>query len=625
MKPFLVLDGRCPPTMLAGREVWRWSGDGPGRELAEVVAERLLSLREALNHWTVDTARAQIDGKSVEEWFMAGENLSMWWCATLTEKHPKITHGLFEVFKARALEMLLDEQGIREVEVVTDDATLVAVLGRLCRSTGRKFTHIPPLETLGRAGLFSRETVKAVYGVLPGILQAALRLPLWLWRQKRHLPFTEQPRPQSSKQGSLVTYFPNIDLAKVKDGRYNSRYWESLHEVLCEKGPALVNWLFLFFPSNQCDLKQAIAMRDDFRTNGMDGLSFHFLEEFIDKSAMHRAAGRFWRLRTAAHRIEGRVRERFVFRGSKLNFWPLLRGNWKESFRGWRCLERCLTFEAMRGYARWAGKQNFTVYVQENCPWERMLCQSMHDAGNSRVYGMQHSTVRPTDLRYFDDPRLFGDLSLAPSMPDLYLNNGTGAQKGLVDAGMPASRTVLVEALRYQYLDASVPNFSEAAEISSAARPRLLICTSFFADETEAHLCSLAAAHRAGVLAGYDLCLKAHPYLPVDRRLAELFPEGDGPTLLNAAIGDLLTPGTTVWTSNSTTVALEAVYRRLSVLVQAPSNDLNLSPVQDLAVPFVRTPEEVAAALGSAMFPAIPPQYLCLDVKLSRWRKLLGI
>lgn len=625
-KPFLILDSDFSAGDLDGFTVWRWNGNGPGRELAEEVAKRLLPLRTELNAWTVDTAKTRMDGKSVEAWFKAGETLSMWWCATLTEKHPKITHGLFEVFKARALEMVLDEAGAREVRLVSADKTLIHVIRQLCWATGRTFVHVAPVveKATERTNLLSRDGLKRLYGMLPAAVQAAVRLPVWLWQQKRLLAHTQLPRPTAEHQGTMVSYFPNIDLHKAKSGTFRSRYWESLHDALAENGPAPVNWLFLFFPSNQCSLKEAVAMCDAFAANGQDGLSFHFLEEFIGVGAVARAVRRFFRIRRAASRMESRLRHRFVFRDSRCNFWPLLQDNWKDSFLGWRCLERCLTFEAMRGYAAWAGKQNFTAYVQENCPWERMLCQAMHEAGNTHVYGMQHSTVRPADLRYFDDPRLFEDQEIVASMPDLFLHNGTGAQRGLVEAGMPAERSVMVEALRYQYLAA--PKIQQdTAATSRADRPRLLICTSFFADETEAHLRSLADAHTAGVLAGYDLCLKAHPYLPVEKRLAELFPNGGAPELLNRPIGELLTPGTIVWASNSTTVALEAAYSGLPVLVQAPSNDLNLSPVQDLAVPFVRTPEDVAEALKSAVPPAIPDNYLCLDAPLPRWRKLLGL
>lgn len=639
MKSFLVLDGECPVDLnkrLQTSEVWRFGNEGPGRDLSAEVADRLLRLRAELNAWTVDTGRAQIHGRSVEDWLCAGERPSMWWCSTLTEKHPKVTHGLFEVFMARVLEELLTESGAGELTLVSENNELAKTLRQYCAVTGKRFSHRLPAGMPTPPPLLSREGLRHIYRGLPPLVKALGRFPLWLWLQKRHLPYTQVPA--TGARATMVTYFPNIDMTLAREGRYRSRYWESLHDVLTENGPASVDWLFLFFPSAQCNLKEAVALRDKFIQNGMDGKSFHFLEEFLDRQAICRAVKRYRLVRGAARYIESAVTERFVFQGSRLNFWPLLKENWMDSLRGWRCLERCLMHEAFKGYVRWAGKQDFTVYVQENCPWERMLCQVVHNAQHVKdknaphvkeknaphgmIYGMQHSTVRPADLRYFDDPRLFADPSFAPALPDLFLNNGTGAQKALLEAGMPAARSVLVEALRYQYLAVKPVKTAETA--APAAQKRLLICTSFFADETEVHLRLLAASHAAGALDGFELCLKPHPYLPVDKRLAELFPNGGAPAILSGAIADQLMPGTVVWASNSTTVALEAAYQGLPVLVTAPVGDFDLSPVQDLGVPFVRTADDVRTALHSATPPTIPPDYLCLDATLPRWRKLIG-
>lgn len=602
----------------------QWNSAGEGLPLAQLVAERLLPLREQLNAWTVDMGKTPIHGRIVEEWLAGGEPLSMWWCSTLAEKHPKITLRVFDVLKARTLEMLAEEHAVSEIALASSDTALIETLELFCKKKGYAFRLIAQKIAPEQKALSLKDRVKdglkAAYYRLPARAKALVRFPAWLWQCKRRLPHTSTPRPQVSKQATLVSYFPNIDLARAQDGRFRSRYWESLHDLLNTNGRAAVNWVFLFFPSNQCDLKQALALRDAFADKGEDGLTFHFLEEFLDRAGIGMAWKRYRLLRHAAKTIEDQAKKGFVFKNSSLNFWPLLKENWYDSFEGWRCLERCLHHQAFKGYAAWCGKQECTVYVQENCPWERMLCQTMHDTDNTNIYGMQHSTVRPTDFRYFDDPRQFSMQSLKRAQPEQWLNNGTAARTALVHAGMPETRSRLVEALRYQYLAGSKLESSEVTENSK----KFLLCTSFFADETEAHLRTLADAYQKNVLKGWELCIKAHPYLPVETRLAELFPHGGAPAILNQPIGELLVPGVTVWASNSTTVALEAVYRGLPLLVEAPHNDLNLSPVQDIeGVPFVRTASDVQQALRSVRPAALPPAYLCLDAALPLWTALL--
>ena len=53
--------------------------------------ERLLPIRDDLAAWTYERLRPdqrQTAGRTPR----ADDNLSMWWCSTLVEKHPKVTH-----------------------------------------------------------------------------------------------------------------------------------------------------------------------------------------------------------------------------------------------------------------------------------------------------------------------------------------------------------------------------------------------------------------------------------------------------------------------------------------------------------------------------------------------------
>lgn len=428
------------------------------------------------------------------------------------------------------------------------------------------------------------------------------------------------------KPASIVTYFPNIDMAAAKNGRFRSRYWEKLHDALqpADGKPNRVNWVFIYFPAPQCSFPDAIKLRDRFRANGQDGASFHFLEEFLTNGDIAKSLVRFGKLLLSSRAVEPQVRELFRFPGSRMDLWPVLKDNWADSTRGWRALERCLMREAFRRYAEWAGPQEWTTFPQENCPWERMLCQSMHDGDAGPVYGAQHSTVRPTDFRYFDDPRMINDPACRRAMPELWLCNGTGAQDALLAGHMPEDRTALVEALRYLYL-APKPD-AEAAPKTPAKPTRLLIVTSFFADETDAHLATLAASAKAGTLDGWEVVVKPHPYLPVVERLKNLYGGAEPPSVVDGPIGNFLTPGTVVWASNSTTVALEAAFRKLPVLVQAAEDDVDLCPLQGLpGVVNVRTVSDVAAALAAPKAPGLPPDYLALDPELPRWKERLGL
>lgn len=700
MKTLFLLDGAGelapgsgidPAVVLAG-SLERLRADFPEAETAvwdqgatpegvlSIPAEldrRLFRVRADLLTWVYETGRAVIAGRPLEEHLRAGDALSMWWCSTLAEKHPKVTHNLFEALKLRVLEQVLEERGIERVILLAPrkretpppharPEALGQVLAAFCAATGRLFERRAPeagempeddagarMEPAGSGGgrpaplmPTIRERLKRLYYALPAPVQAAVRFPAWWWRVRRRLPRTRLPRPAVADPISIVTYFPNIDMAAAREGRFRSRYWESLHDALRPAAgqPHRVNWVFIHFPAPQCSFAEGVDLRDRFRARGEDGASFHFLEEFLTTGDLFRALWRYARLFVAGLRVQQAARRLFFLPGSRMDLWPYLEENWAESTRGWRALERCLMAVAFRRYVEWAGPQAWISFPQENCPWERMLAQAAHESGSGPVCGAQHSTVRPTDFRYFDDPRLIDDPSCRAAMPDLWLCNGTGARDALLAAGFPEARTRVVEALRYLYL--AVPGTGGAAagadapsaEQTRSAR-RLLVVTSFFADETEAHLRLLAAAARAGVLDGWDVVVKPHPYLPVGERLRQLFSADSGkscpalqaparqapmPRTAEGPIGDFLRPGAVVWASNSTTVALEAAYRGLPVLVQAAENDVNLCPIQNMpGVVSVRGVADVAAALAAPGAPELPPDYLALDPALPRWRSLI--
>ena len=207
--------------------------------------------------------------------------------------------------------------------------------------------------------------------------------------------------------------------------------------------------------------------------------------------------------------------------------------------------------------------------------------------------------------------------------------NGQSACSQWREAGVPAEWLGEVEALRYLYLAANdAQNVSDAKSLDSTPAPRrLLVVTSFFADETEAHLALLARSLHAGLLDGWEIRVKPHPYLPVQERLKALLGRrAQDVQVVDGPIADQLAPGVVVWASNSTTVALEAAIKGLPVVAMLPTDDFDLCPLQDVAsLPRTGSVDDVACALRTAAPLHLPPEYLDLNVDLPRWEKLLHL
>ena len=620
--PILVLDAdQVPENLEQGTRVFWWNGtDVPEGHVSVPVALELHlpRIRAELMAWVYDLGKIKTFGKEVHEWLKAGDSLSMWWCSLIFEKHPKVLPGLHAALKLRALELLCEETPCAGLHFAGANAALRASLDRFCREKGLRFSHTPVGARQEKGALPSWKS--RFYYALPAFFRATARFVHWLWTVKRRLPRADTFRPASGTS-TIATYFPNIDPKQAQAGRFRSRYWESLHDALAP-GPGekhRVNWLLIMFPSPQYNLRQCIELVREFRDQGRDGASFHYLEEFLGWRDILLACRRYARLFFTSLLTQGIARAHFRLRGSYMDFWPFLGAAYVESFRGWRALERCLQRLACLRYVEWCGAQKWTIFPMENCPWERMLTQAVHEAGAGPVYGTQHSTIRAADFRYFDDQRALRDAQCRSFQPDRICVNGRGAMDEMLAAGYAPEQVGMTEALRYMHL---------AAEGAPAAEgeKQLLLVTSFFADETDAHLAVLAQAARDGALDGIRVRIKPHPYLPVEERLARLFPQGGAPEILDRPIGELLVPGAVVWASNSTTAALEAALRGLPVMAQAAENDFDLCPLQGVpGLVRIRSGADLARALAVVSCPALPQEYLALDPTLPRWRKLLDL
>ena len=145
----------------------------------------LLAIRAEHMAWAYDLGRLRVGRKELQEKLKAGESPSMWWCSLLYERHPKMTPNLYTIYKLRALERLMDEEGFTALRLCGGDATLRHTLADFCAVSGRLFVecHEPGLRLKPAQSLLRR-----VYNACPAPLRAAARYAHWWWTVRRKLP-----------------------------------------------------------------------------------------------------------------------------------------------------------------------------------------------------------------------------------------------------------------------------------------------------------------------------------------------------------------------------------------------------------------------------------------------------
>lgn len=626
-----------------------WSGRTRGSGqlcLEEELEKRLIQIRTEHMRWAFECGMRKPENKASARSFArrleCGISPSMWWTSLIYERHPKLSPHLFPVYKLRCLEMLIHELGVSSLEVRGCDRMLEGALGDLCSSLRIGFSA-----SNGKKLPKNSNFLKRIYEFFPAPVRAGARYLFWLIQVRGIMPATSRRSFSSGSKKEkadalIVSYFPNIDLKAAAKGRYRSRYWENLHELLNKEaerenpaGGHFVHWVFIRFPSPELSLRQCLDLCKEFTKTGKDGASFNYLEQFLTTGGQCKSIWRWMRLCVASMVMEREFAESCHFKGSKLNFWPYFRQEWAESMRGWRALERCLQNEAFRHLFHACGERRWVLFPLENCPWERMLTEAARD-GKTRipVYGAQHSIIRPTDFRYFDAPETFSTPECAVFQPDVFGANGQSARTQWSENGMPDERLKVLEALRYQYLtsEKSEVKRKETSLPPAPGEPlelpgeRLLVVTSFFADETAAHLALLKDTLVTGLLSGWRVLIKPHPYLAVEEWRDNLPKDlASKVEIIGTPLSLALLEGGLVWASNSTTAALEAALLGLPTMVMSPVGDFDLCPIQNVdGLARTSTVDDVKKFLKEKPVPILPQNYLDLTSGLEQWRGLLG-
>lgn len=589
-------------------------------------------------------------GRSVRDHLRLPGGFSAWWLTRLFERHPEFYGGvLYDIFKLRALERLLLSLEAPSVCLHSADTRLARVMGDLCRALYIPFAHHPPQaprqstvsargnppmtapETPTFANVAARFRRKALVNRLRNAL--GITRFAWRWWRDTRPVFPRKPALTPGRGLLLGTWFPNVDAQAAGQGRFRSKYWESVHDVLSGTGKP-VHWLFIHTGSAEA-ARDNVRLRDTFLKHEAPGADMVFWEECVSAKGAFRAWRQALRLAWKAYSLLGTLPDIMRWPGSALNVCPLLAGIWKDSTQGRHLMWMLLIHEGIRRYCELIGPQERVITSSELQFWERLLFREQRLLGCAHICAVEHTRISGADFRYLIAPEAWGLPAFVEMMPDTFFCNGEGSLAIMRESGFPEERLGMLEAVRFMHLAQTPP---EPAPGDGPGAARLLVATSYFPKLAEQAVAMLASASKRADSAGYPaasrllerVCVKPHPFLPVERQLRERFE--NPPRTADGDVEDFLTPGTVVLTDGGTSIGLLALYRGLPLIECLPGNGFRLSGTPENAgARFVKNGRELLDALeatgGEAAKTSAPPSalagFFCLDPGLPRWRKLL--
>jgi surface carbohydrate biosynthesis protein (TIGR04326 family) len=611
-----------PPPAAGAIFCWRsYTNEGRLRSIPHYLESHAERLRGKYLAFIHDLGERRIAGKRIVDHLEVVEGFSLWWMTQLAEKSPFKSRRIYGCLRLLALEELLLESGASEVTLASDDAMLVRAVGRLCDNLGlgfRRHTMHKPQR---------RSPLRRLYEALPSPFKGLISLRHYLarWRLRR----TRNPEWFSGTNSVFFcSYFIHLEPALCAGGRFFSRHWESLPEILRERG-ARSNWIQLFILSAAVpNLTTGLDWVRRFNGDAVNQGCHSFLDGYLSFGAAWRAMRIWLRLNAVSWKLRN-VESVFHVAESAVWLWPLLQEDWHASVTGPTAIANCLALELFDSALATMPRQEAGFYLYENQAWEKALLRAWRKHGHGKLVGVQHATAPFWHLYYFDDPRS-RDPGCAMPSPDFFAVNGLAARHAFLDTGYPAEKLVDTEALRYLNLLSLVKQVGcphpRGEQSGGGPRPtRVLILGDMIAESTHNFLLLVAGAVKL-LPQGYELTFKPHPGHAVDIR------EYPGLTALQTteSLHKILDRYDVAIAANSTSASLDAFLGGLHVIVDLSGNDLNLSALRGQSgVAFVSTPGELANAL-MALQRGAPPSasdrgnFFFLDAALPRWRALLA-
>ena len=607
------------------RVLVNWSGINVPKNQESLplkVEETATKIKREYLKWIYDLGRFKLRGKTLISHLKLSDSFSFWWMTSIAEKSTYKSSSIYQVFKLRTLEQLYLERACHGLIYCGYDLNLHRTLKQWCRSMGHPYHR----HSSRKCEIKSDRT---------GLKNRARKFPFWIqaiiyllrrWFLKlRHLKpikISSCAEKSNNNQITIVTYFPNIDLKKTKSGRFWSRYWESLHELL-DKAPIKVNWIWLQQDSSEIDYKETIKLQEICNQAGVNKYRHFLLEDFLSTAGFLKSLYLYSKLYFTGLLLK-EARKAFCFPDSKLNFFPIMEYDWESSLFGHTALDAAMIISMYSTMAKELPEMRSVVYLLENHSWELALIASWKQhQENCKVIGFHHTPgARPLELKLYFDPNQFNEtgINILP-LPDALAINGAINQKLIQDFGYPLDKFYSVEGLRSFNISGQ---YGIAKNCIKDSNRTLLVVTGFVSPETEFQLDLLNEANAFGGLTSYSrVLIKPHPDLPIEKILREIKP-GFKYEVVNQSLSELRSQTDVVYCANSTTVCVEAAWLGFPVIISSPINAMNLNPLFGFpGLNFISNPEMLSKELQNPVPVNIPEEYFYLDEDLTRWKKLI--
>ena len=252
------------------------------------------------------------------------------------------------------------------------------------------------------------------------------------------------------------------------------------------------------------------------------------------------------------------------------------------------------------------------------------MIQAWRKNKNEEIVAYLHSNISFWDLRKFFAPKTFDNRHFP--MPDNYGINGKLADLNFRFNKLNQSKIINLEATRYLYLDEIShhrENKKYKSEKNLKKKKTLLIVLDYEKKRIKKQL-DILKGISTYLKANFTLLIKPHPG---NNNIPNYYDQLKY-SVTEKPLSELINEIELVFTSNTTTAALEFSFLGIPVISMIDQDNLNLSPLRNSKdIKFISNPSEMEKALeienNSKVINIKKRDYFYLDKKLKNWLNLI--
>jgi surface carbohydrate biosynthesis protein (TIGR04326 family) len=236
----------------------------------------------------------------------------------------------------------------------------------------------------------------------------------------------------------FFTYSIYSDQQKIKDGNYNSKYWDPLLDKTDIKDKSFFFNIY-FQKDKKILMHELLNLRKTKNKNRI-----FFVEQLFNFKIFFKIIFVWFRqiFKTISLRS-------ILFKYLKQNNFFYLKSyvykDYLNSFIGLPSLTNLYYFYIFQNISKKLNNAKKVFYLYENQGWEKIM--NFHFNNNYETFAVNHASIRFWDLRFSQYKNEPNGLK-----PDFYLVNGDDSLKKLLKFGYPEIKLKKVEALRYYEL-----------------------------------------------------------------------------------------------------------------------------------------------------------------------------